>query len=415
MNRRVVITGLGVISSIGIGWKEFWDNLLQGKSGISTVTSFDTTNHFTHMGGEVKNFKPKEFIPKDKISSLSRASQLALAAAKLALTDANLSHKNYPSPLPFPQGERARGRVGTCIGTTFGSIQVIEEIDEKFIRNDTIDKNLVCQLPTHTTPASIAEYLNLKGPNFMFSTACAAGNYAIAYGFDLIRLNKVDTVIAGGSDPFSRIEYTGFNQFSAVAPEKCQPFDKNRKGMILAEGAGIVVLESLENNLKRKAPIYAEILGYGLSCDAYHMTTSSVEGIAACMKKAMKETGITIEDVDYISAHGTGTLVNDGAECAAIKEVFGPRYKKIPISSIKSMLGHTMGAASALETIACALVIKNDIIPPTINFETPDPECDIDCVPNQARKHVVNMALNNSYAFGGNNASLVLKKFVTRD
>ena len=247
----------------------------------------------------------------------------------------------------------------------------------------------------------------------MFSTACAAGNYAISYGYDLIRSGRADIVIAGASDPISRIEFTGFNQFSAVAPEKCQPFDKNRKGMMLAEGAGILVLESIENALRRKAHIYAEILGYGLSCDAYHMTNASAEGIAECMRKALKESDITKEDVDYISAHGTGTKANDRNECAAIREVFGSRYKEVPISSIKSMLGHTMGAASAIEAITCALVVKNDIIPPTINFETPDPLCDIDCVPNQARKHKVNIAMNNSYAFGGNNASLVLRKFKT--
>jgi 3-oxoacyl-[acyl-carrier-protein] synthase II len=400
MNKRVVITGLGVISSIGIGWEEFWDSLLKGKSGISEVSSFDTSNHFTHFGGEIKNFKPEDFIPREQLKFLSRASQLALIAAKLAMEDAKLSQKNISNI-----------RVGTCIGTTTGSIQVIEEIDDKLVKNEEIHGDLICQLPTHTTPAIIAKELKLNGYNFMFSTACAAGNYAIGYGFDLIRLNRADIVFAGGSDPFSRIEYTGFNQLSAVAPEKCQPFDKNRKGMMVAEGAGVLILETLESALKRKTPIYAEILGYGLSCDAQHMTQPSIEGISQCIIKAMNEAGINKDDVDYISAHGTGTLANDRAECAAVKKIFGQLYKRIPVSSIKSMLGHTMGAASALEAITCALVVKNDIVPPTINVETPDPECDIDCVPNQARNRTVTIALNNSYAFGGNNASLVLKKF----
>jgi 3-oxoacyl-[acyl-carrier-protein] synthase II len=410
MNRRVVITGLGVISSIGIGWQEFWENLLKGKSGISPVTSFDTTNHFTHNGGEVKNFNAEEFIPKEKIKLLNRSSQLALAAVKLAIEDAYLSRENYPSPLP--QGERARGRVGICIGTTTGSIQAIEHINDRMVSNEEIGKELISQLPPHTTPSIIAREFDLNSPNFMISTACAAGNYAIGYGFDLIRSKKADFIIAGGSDPFSRISFTGFNQFSAVAPEKCQPFNKNRKGMMVAEGAGILILESLESAIRRNAPIYAEILGYGLSCDAQHMTQPSVEGIAKCMIKAINESGIKKEDINYISAHGTGTTSNDKTECAAIKEVFGPLYKQIPVSSIKSMLGHTMGAASAVEAITCALVVKNDIIPPTINYETPDPECDIDCVPNQARRHIVNIALNNSYAFGGNNACLVVKKFI---
>jgi len=401
MNKRVVITGLGVISSIGIGKDAFWDSLLQGKSGISPVSSIDTTRHFTHNGGEIKNFYPNEFISEDKIHLLSRASQLALASAKLSMIDASLSHITTRDI-----------KVGTCIGITSGSIQVIEHINDSIVRNDEVKNDLLHQLPVNSSPAVIAQELHFNGPNFVFSTACAAGNYAIGYGFDLIRLGRADVVLSGGSDAFSRISFTGFNQFSAVAPERCQPYDKNRKGMMVAEGSGVLVLESLESALKRKAIIYAEILGYGLSCDAHHMTNAATEGIAQCMKKAILETDITTNDVDYISAHGTGTLANDRAECAAIKEVFGPRYKTIPVSSIKSMLGHTMGAASAIEAITCALAVKNDVIPPTINYETPDPECDIDCVPNQARKHTVNIALNNSYAFGGNNASLVLNKFI---
>lgn len=403
MDKRVVITGLGVISSIGIGWREFWDNLIKGKSGISPVTSFDTSNHFTHNGGEIKNFNPEDFIPKGNLKYLSRASQLALAASRLAIEDASLSK------------DTSGMRIGAILGTTMGSVQTSEIINELMVLHGKTDfgDELLCQVPTHSSPSVVASEFNLLGPNFMFSTACSAGNYAIGYSFDLIRMNRVDIVLAGAIDPLSKVAFTGFNQFSAVAPERCQPFDKNRKGMMVAEGAGILILESLENALKRKVPIYAEILGYGLSCDAQHMTQPSIEGISECMIKAMHEAGIVKEDVDYISAHGTGTQANDRNECAAIKEVFGTLYKNIPLSSIKSMLGHTMGAASALEAITCSLVVKNDIIPPTINYETPDPECDIDCVPNKARKHTVNIALNNSYAFGGNNASLVLKKYGT--
>lgn len=402
MDKRVVISGLGVISSIGIGWEEFWNNLLLGKSGISPISSFDTSNQFTHNGGEVKNFKAEDFISENKIKTLSRASQLALAAAKLAIKDANLT-----------TSEISGMRAGTCVGTTMGSVQTCEIINEIFVlqgRTD-FDNALLYQVPTHSAASSIAKEFGICGPNMMFSTACAAGNYAIGHAFDSIRFGRTDIVITGGSEPLSKVAFTGFNQFSAVAPEKCRPFDKNRKGMIVAEGAGLVVLESLENALLRKAKIYAEVLGYGLSCDAYHMTTSTTEGIVACMKKALKETGLTVGQIDYISAHGTGTFTNDRNESAAIKEVFGDRSKTIPISSIKSMLGHTMGAASALEVIACALTVKNDIIPPTINFETADPECDIDCVPNKYRRHRVNIALNNSYAFGGNNASLILNKY----
>jgi len=404
MNRRVVITGLGVISSVGIGWEEFWDSLLKGRSGISPVSSFDTSNQFTHNGGEVKNFSPEEFIQEDNLPSLSRASQLALAATKLAVKDSRLSDRDL-----------SHMKVGTCLGTTMGSVQTVEIIDELILQDkkECLSTELICQVPTHSTPAAISRAFHLQGPNIMFSTACAAGNYAIGYGFDLIKRGRADIIFAGGSDPLSKVAFTGFNQFSAVAPEKCRPFDKNRKGMIPAEGAGMLILESLEHALKRKAAVYAEIIGYGLSCDAYHMTTASVEGLAECMKKAMREAEISPKDVDYISAHGTGTVANDRNECAAIKEIFGSDYQKIPVSSIKSMLGHTMGAASALEAITCSLVVKYDMITPTINFETPDPECDIDCVPNTARKQTVNIALNNSYAFGGNNASVVFKKFIS--
>jgi 3-oxoacyl-[acyl-carrier-protein] synthase II len=399
MTKRVVITGLGVISSIGIGWEEFWDGLLKGKSGISPVTAFDTTNHFTHNGGEVKGFRPEDFLSRERINSLSRASQMAVAAAKLGIEDAHLTSADLMT-----------SKTATCVGVTTGPVQVIEHINDRIIKDAPLTDELARQLPVNSASASISRELGLTGPSFVFSTACAAGNYSIGYGFDLIRLQRADIVLAGAADAFSRIAFTGFNQFSAVAPDKCRPFDKNRKGMMVAEGAGIVVLESLESAAKRKAPIYAEIMGYGLSCDAHHMTSASVEGITSCMRNAMRQVNITMDEIDYISAHGTGTIANDRAESAAMREVFGVRYKEIPISSIKSMLGHTMGAASAIETIACALAVKKDIVPPTINFETPDPECDVDCVPNIARDHNVTVALNNSYAFGGNNACLVVKK-----
>jgi 3-oxoacyl-[acyl-carrier-protein] synthase II len=401
MSKRVVITGLGVISSIGIGWNAFWDALLKGTSGISLISAFDTTNHFTHNGGEAKIFQAEQFLPKESLKFMNRATQMGVASAKLAIQDAALTSDDL-----------AGLTVGVSHGTTLGAAQAIERVDDLVLNKNDVGKELFFQMPPHTAPAEIARDFKCNGPHFMVSTACAAGNYAIAYAYDLISLKRADIMIAGASDGISRIEYTGFNQFSAVAPERCQPFDKNRKGMMLAEGAGMLVLESLESAINRKATIYAEIAGYGLSCDAHHMTNASVAGISECMRKAMRAAGISVKDVDYISAHGTGTIANDRAECTAIKEVFGSLYDKIPVSSIKSMLGHTMGAASALEAIVCALAVKNNTIPPTINFETPDPECDIDCVPNQARKHTVKIALNNSYAFGGNNASLVLKKHI---
>jgi len=403
MNRRVVITGLGAVTSIGTGWRRFWESLLEGRSGISPVRSFDTAEHFNHLGGEVRGFDPGDFVSAGRIPRLNRGSQMAVAAARLALEDAGLS----------AQAVADRG-AGISMGTTMGSIQTIEDINDRLAADAGADlpADLICRLPTHSTPSAVARELGLWGPNMMFSTACAAGNYAIGYGFDLIRSSRADVMLSGAADPFSRIAFTGFNQLGAVAPERCQPFDKNRKGMMVAEGAGVLVLESLESALERGAGIYAEVAGYGLSCDARHMTQPSFEGIAECMRKALREAGLGVEDVDYISAHGTGTRANDSNECAAIREVFGARLGEVPVSSIKSMLGHAMGAASALEAIACALAVKFDMIPPTINYEEPDPECAIDCVPNSARAHRVNVALNNSYAFGGNNASLALKKFI---
>jgi len=242
-------------------------------------------------------------------------------------------------------------------------------------------------------------------------TACAAGNYSIGYAFDIIRTGRKDVVLAGGADPLSRLAFTGFSRLFAMAPEKCQPFDKERKGMMLGEGGAMLLIESLEHAEKRGAKIYSEILGYGLSCDAHNMTIQHENGISKVIERALKNSGLSRDDVDYISAHGTGTGLNDKTETASIKKVMGERVAKVPVSSIKSMLGHMMGTASALEAIACCMAIASGVIPPTINYDTPDPECDLDCVPNKSRKHKVKVALNNSFAFGGNNACLALREY----
>ncbi|MFC1594298.1 beta-ketoacyl-[acyl-carrier-protein] synthase family protein [Candidatus Omnitrophota bacterium] len=400
-NRRVVVTGLGVVSSIGIGWQEFWKNCIAGKSGISKIESFDTSKYDRHFGGEVKDFQPEKYIDRRKLKMMGRASQLAIGASKLAIEDSKLDLKRID-----------RKRMGICIGTTMGECQVIEEIDSIWTKKDagSIGANLVPQYQTSALSANVGTELGLKDVAYVFSNACAAGNYSIGYGYDLIRSGKADYMLAGGSDALSRISFTGFSRLYSMAPEKCQPFDKNRQGMLLGEGAGIVVLESLQGAQERKASIYAEILGYGLSCDAYHMTAPSTAGIMRSMRKALSSSDISSNDVDYISTHGTGTVQNDKSECSAIKKIFGGNGSKFSVSSIKSMLGHAMGAASAIEAIACCLAIKDGVVPPTINHETPDPECDIDCVPNKAKKQTVEVALNNSYAFGGNNASLALRK-----
>ncbi len=399
-NRRVAVTGLGVVSSVGISREEFWKAVTNGKSGISKVVSFDTREFRCHYAGEIKNFNPEDFIARRKVQFLGRTSQLAISATSLALKDAKLTPKDIN-----------KNRTGVIIGTTMGEKPLEEAIDD-WVRKgaDKVSKMKILQSSANNISANISIYFKLQGPNYLIPTACAAGNYAIGYGFDLVRKGDLDCAIVGGADAFSKAAFSGFHRIYAMATDKCQPFDKNRKGMMVGEGAGILILETLEAALKRDSDIYAEIAGYGLSCDAYHMTASDSNGIEKVMLKALKDAEVQKDEVDYISAHGTGTQGNDKNECAAIKKVFKGQYKTIPVSSIKSMLGHPMGAASAIEALTCCLTVKENIIPPTINFETVDPNCDIDCVPNKAKIKRVNIALNNGFAFGGNNSCLVIKK-----
>ncbi|RJR16624.1 MAG: beta-ketoacyl-[acyl-carrier-protein] synthase family protein [Nitrospiraceae bacterium] len=399
--RRVVVTGLGIVSSVGIGKDNFWKAVINGTSGITKVTSFDTRELRCHYAGEINNFAPEEFIPKRKSLFLGRTSQLAIAATSLALTDADLSRKKLQ-----------KQKIGVFIGTTMGE-RPLEETVDIWVKQglDNISKSKILQSPANNIPANVAIHFKLEGPNYLIPTACAAGNYAIGYGFDFIKRGDLEYAVVGGADAFSSLAFVGFHRIYAMASEKCQPFDKNRKGMLVGEGAAVLFLESLESATRRNADIYAEIPGYGISCDAFHMTASKAEGIEKAMMNALKYTRTDKDEVDYINAHGTGTQGNDKTECAAIKRVFRRRYKSIPVSSIKSMLGHPMGAASAIEALTCCLTVKENTIPPTINFETPDPQCDIDCVPNTAKVKKVNIALNNGFAFGGNNSCLVVKKF----
>jgi len=397
---RVVVTGLGIISSIGIGREEFWKNAVSGKSGISEVSGFDTKEFRCHFAGEVKDFRAGEYIQRRRLPFLGRTSQLAISAATLALKDAKINAKNIA------------GQAGVFMGTTMGE-RPMEESIYTWVKegHSQVSKSKILQSQANNISTNLGIYFKLPGINYLIPTACAAGNYAIGYGFDLIRSGRIKYALAGGADAFSKVAYSGFHRLYAMAPEKCQPFDKNRRGMLVGEGAGILLLEDLDSALHRKAEIYAEIIGYGLSCDARHMTAPQVNGVSKAMSKALKEAGIAKSDVDYINAHGTGTPANDKTECIAIKNVFSDNYKNIAVSSLKSMIGHAMGAASAIESAAVCMVVKDDIIPPTINYETPDPDCDIDCVPNFARKKIVKIALKNGFAFGGNNATLVMKKY----
>jgi 3-oxoacyl-[acyl-carrier-protein] synthase II len=300
------------------------------------------------------------------------------------------------------------------MGTTSGEPREIERFDDHYV-SEALEQSgpeFMARYPCHVIAAHVATELQLAGVNMTIPTACAAGNYAIAYAFDTLRSGRAEVMLAGGSDAFSRITYAGFARLGAIAPDVCQPFDRHRKGMIPGEGAAILILEPLARALARGAHIYAEVTGYGLSCDAHHMTAAHPQGdgAARAMEKALRHSGLTPAEVSYISAHGTGTPTNDQCETLAVKRVFKDQAYRIPISSIKSMLGHTMGAASAIEAAVCALAIRDDRIPPTMHFVDPDPECDLDYVPNAAREHTVRVAMNNAYAFGGNNSSLILKK-----
>ena len=398
---RVVVTGIGVVTSIGIGAGPFWRALLGGDCGIGPVESFDTSRYAVHIGGEVKQFDPAPFVRRLRLDGMGRASQLAIAAARLGLEDAGLSPESLDP-----------GAVGVSLGTTSGEPTLIERFDDSEVAGarDAIGREFIEQYPCHVIAAHVASELGFAGSNLVIPTACAAGNYALAHAFDNLRNGRADVMLAGGSDCFSRITYTGFARLGAIAPERCQPFDRNRKGMVPGEGAGVLVLERLDQAVARGARIYAELAGYGLTCDAHHMTAPQGDGAVRAMQLAMADAGIQPADVNYISAHGTGTAVNDRVETGAVKQAFGAAAPGVPMSSIKSMLGHTMGAASAIEAAACALAVHDDALPPTINYETADPDCDLDYVPNQARFAPVNVAMNNAYAFGGNNASVIFRK-----
>lgn len=400
---RIAITGLGLLTPIGAGKEEFWTALVEGQSGVAPVTSFDTSAYPVKLGAEVKGFQPESFVRRQNVDDLGRASQLAIAASRMALEDAGIDLDRYDA-----------GRVGVSMGTTSGEPLFVEHYNDlrKAEGLEAVPGSLMAKYPCHVIPSNIAIEFQVHGPCIMIPTACAAGNYAIGFGFDWLRAERADLVLAGGADAFSRITYMGFARLGAIAPERCQPFDRNRKGMIPGEGAAVLVLEPLEAARARGAHIYAEVLGYGVTCDAHHMTAAHPDGDGAirAMQTALHESGLNRDQVDYISAHGTGTPTNDKVESLAVRGLFGEESGRIPISSIKSMIGHTMGAASAIEAVACALALETGIVPPTINYEEPDPECDLDCVPNEARRTDPRVVLNNAYAFGGNNASLCLAR-----
>jgi len=406
MSKRIVVSGIGIITPIGTGKDKFWEAAVKGTNGVLPITSFDTTEYRSKTGGEVRDFDAKTYLKDNEIDAMGRAGHFAMAAARMALDDAKLDLSSVNAY-----------RVGISMGTTMGEPQVIQKILINQHKESRVLENIptgeAIKYPASTIPAGVARFLGAKGQTTLIPTACAAGNYAIGYAMDLLKMGRLDYVIAGGSDPFAEIAFCGFNRLLATTMDVCKPFDLNRHGMAVAEGAGILVMETLESAVARGAEIYGEVLGYGLGCDAHDMTAPHPEGDGGvlAMERAILHSKIDKKDVSYICAHGTGTPANDKAETKIAKKVFGDLAHKIPMSSLKSMLGHTMGAASAIEAAASLLMMKNGKILPTINYETPDPDCDLDYVPNKARDAELNIVISNAYAFGGNTSAIVLKKY----
>jgi len=384
---RVAVTGLGVVSSIGTGVAEYAAGLRAGRDGSRPISVFDTDGFAHSVGCEVVGFEPTDWVRRQPVEDLGRAAQFSVAAARMAVADAGLTDP---------------GRAMVCIGTTDGGGDAGERIAENVVRDKEIPAELPRRVPAVTLPVAVARELELSDVDIStIATACAAGNYAIGNGFDAIAAGDVDVALCGGADAMCRMTFTGFYRLGAVDPERCRPFDVHRQGILTGEGAGVLVLEPLERAVARGARIYAEVLGYGLNCDAGHPVAPNRDSVAACMRLAHSDAGVTPDQVDLIAAHGTGTKANDATECGAIHDVFATPPRTV---SVKSMLGHTMGAASALSAIACALALKESFIPPTINHVETDPACAVDCVPNRSVEADLRVVQNNALAFGGNNS-----------
>ena len=411
MGRRVVITGMGLVIPIGIGVETAWKNVCEGKSGIGLLTRFDTNGFETKIAGEVKHFNPELYIDKKEIKKMDLFIHYAIAATKEALEDAQLAIT--------PENSE---QIGVIVGTGLGGLPSIERYHKILLEKGPgrISPFFIPMLIANLASGQIAIQFGPKGPNTCVVTACATGAHCIGDAFRAIVYGDAEAMIAGGTEAnITPLTIGGFNSMKALStrndePEKaCRPFEKNRDGFVVAEGAGILILEELQFALKRNAKIYGELIGYGYTGDAYHITAPSPDGDGAvrCMRMAIKDARLKPEDVEYINAHGTSTPLNDLTETIAIKKVFGDRAKKIPISATKSMTGHLLGAAGSTEAIFTILAIQDGIIPPTINYEEPDPQCDLDYVPNAARRQPLNIAMSNAFGFGGTNAALVFKKF----
>lgn len=427
MTRRVVITGLGIISALGLNVKDFWDNLVTGRCGIGEFNLFDHRDYRTHIAAEVKEI-PDPAIPlfNSPLSKegyrgvrrdrFSRSDKLGLYAARMAVEDAALGNfvgatlevaQNRAGASPAPTL-----KIGVSLGVGVGGMLEGEIYHESLYKGRKARPSILISQQPSTTADLIAYSFGLNGIRTTIMTACSSSAVALGHALDMIRLGYQDVMIAGGVESLCRLTYSGFNSLRLVDADPCRPFDLNRKGLSLGEGSAFVILEGLDHAVNRKARIYSEFLGYGLSCDAGHITAPlpDGEGAALALKGAIKDAGILPRNIDYINAHGTATALNDAMETKAIKAVFGEKTS-VPINSIKSMVGHTLGAAGAIEAVATVLSIYNGIIPPTINYKNPDPDCDLEYVVNRAMKKKIKIAISNSFAFGGNNACLVFRRW----
>jgi 3-oxoacyl-[acyl-carrier-protein] synthase II len=411
LKKRVVITGLGAVTPLGIGTDIFWKSLLEGKSGIARITRFDPSDYATQIAGEVKDFDPTNYIDKKEAKRMDRCTQFAITASKMALEDSRLDLE-----------QEDLTRIGTIIGTGIGGMDTLHDQYKTLFEKGPgrISPFFVPMMIANMPAGQTSITFGLQGPCTCVVTACATGTNSIGDAFKIIQRGDADVMVAGGTEAaVSPAAVAGFCAMKAMStrnsePEKAsRPFDKDRDGFIMGEGAGVIVIESLEHAIARGARIYAEIAGYGSNADAFHITAPAPEGAQAakCMAMALADAGIKPEDVDYINAHGTSTPLNDKNESLAIKSLFGDHAKKLSVSSIKSMTGHLLGAAGGIEAVATALTVLNDIMPPTINYDNPDPELDLDYVPNQAKEKKVRVALSNSFGFGGHNATILIKKY----
>jgi 3-oxoacyl-[acyl-carrier-protein] synthase II len=414
--RRVVITGTGLITALGTGTEKTWQAMLAGRSGIAPITRFETGKIDTRFAGEVKDFQPEQFIDKREVRRMDLFAQYALAATEMAMRESGL-----PVGPDAPHGY-APERVGVIVGSGIGGISSLEEQHRRGLEKgfDRLSPFFILQMITNMAPGLISIRYGCKGPNWSPVSACATSAHAIGEAWKSIRLGECDAVIAGGSEAaITPLALGGFSVMKAMSTRNddpaaaSRPFDKDRDGFVLGEGAGIVVLEELEHAKKRGARILAELVGYGANSDAYHVTAPAPEGegAARCMRLALASAEMNPEEVGYINAHGTSTPLNDLHETQAIKTVFGTHARKLAVSSTKSMTGHMLGAAGGVEAVVSVLTLQRRVIPPTINYTTPDPECDLDYVPNQAREQRVDAVMSNSFGFGGTNTVLLFKRF----